>query len=195
MFFSYNYLFIFSLLMGLFIADVPEVEKKTINDIDFRFTLDDNNILVKGTFVVEAQASCPKFITYDFGHKKNYTKTLSTFEKEKGGDNWYDIHFIIEKYMFAKIESFWRYSLDDVNNRVNFELRSYDINISGLNLVDSSEGYFEFIQEGDMTRINYFLDYRLKPTRLKSYMYKIQKKESIKILSDYKSYLEDTCPL
>jgi|GEM_PF-2808789 hypothetical protein len=169
-------------------------ETKTINEIDFKFSLKENCILVKGCFMVRTKPACPQFITYNFEDKKRYTKTLTTFEKGQEGDDWYEIKFFLEKYLFAKVRSVWIYSRDEINHRVNFKLKSYEININSLNLVDSSNGYFEFLpMKNGFTKINYLLDYRIKPTKLKKYLYRIQRDESITILSDYKEYLEENC--
>ena len=93
----------------------------------------------------------------------------------------------------TEVRALYLYQLDAEQNMIEFELISSQINIPSLNVVEASNGKIVFQDLGGKTKINYTLNYHIKPTIFKRTLYKIQKKETIAFLSDYKNYLQDHC--
>jgi len=168
-------------------------EEKRVNNIDFYFSLNKNEIGIKGAFEIKSTVDCAKHITFDFDHKKAYTLGVTALELGEKGYNWYEANFIIEKYFFAKVRALYHYSLDDDSNKVDFYLKKNYVNLSNFDVVNSSVGSIKFEQEGDNVKISYDLLYKLKPTMFRKSLYRIQKKESIEFLTTYKAYMEKFC--
>jgi hypothetical protein len=170
-------------------------EKENVDDIEFTFSLLGNQVKISGRFQISSELECTKDITFNFDHKKNYTLGVNAFLLEKTGLDWYEVYFIIEKYYFTKVKALYHYAIDDENNEINFHMKSSEVNIESFNIVKSSSGSFRFNKNGDKTDIQYDLNYDIEPTIFLKTLYNIQKKESIRFLTDYKTYLENHCEL
>ena len=171
----------------------PIEESKSVNNIDFNFILESNTININAFFYAEGGEECIMNTSFDFPHKKAYTKGPSDLLLHKKGDDWYEAYFIIEKYFMAKVKALYHYSLHRKEKEIRFDLLSNEVNLRNFNVVNNSSGSISFHPKNGKTIIKYELLYELKPTMMKKMLFKIQKKETVKFLSDYKAYLEQHC--
>lgn len=174
-------------------SDKAMTEHERINGIDFSFQMTGNQFIFEAEFETSATLECSKHLTFEYDHKKKYTKGPDQFILAEKGENWYKVHFIIQKYLMAEVDALYLYQLDAEKNKVNFEMISTKINIPYLNIVNSSNGNFTFVEKANTTKVIYTLNYHIKNSIFKRTLFNIQKKETINFQSDYKNYLENHC--
>ena len=172
--------------------DSPKVEKERLNGIDFTFKMEDLTIIIDAEFYIESGIDCLMDIAYEFKHKKHYSSPSATLRKGKSGENWYDIHYKIDKFV-AKFQTIWRYYSHPETDSISFKLMHYDINMSSFALVKEQMGNYKFIREGNRTKVLYHIEHYLKPTMLKKSLYRIQKNESIELLTMTREYMLKHC--
>lgn len=171
----------------------PIEESKSVNDIDFNFILENNTIKISALFYADGGEDCIMNTSFDFPHKKAYTKGPTDLLLHQKGDDWYEAYYIIEKYFMAKVKALYHYSLNREEQEIRFKLLSNEVNLGNFNVVNNSSGLISFHQKNEQTIIKYELLYELKPTMMKRILFNIQKKETVLFLSDYKAYLEAHC--
>lgn len=166
------------------------IEKK---EVEYEFNKDDSSYSFRGSFVVNADLDCLIDVVYKFEHISKYTSGAKSIELMRLGENWYEVTYTYRKLIFFENKSLWRRTLKRDEGKVVFEMQSNKNNIAIMPEIVSSTGYYHVKPERDGFRVEYFQECTLKPGLLKNTYISKAKKEAIKFLNLFKSYVKRNC--
>lgn len=165
----------------------------SINGITYKFFQKDTFCSFRASFVIKAQIECITDVSFNIDHKKQYTHNVKSIQLLKEGREWYIASYTIEKPFFTKNTSVWIIISHSDKNKISFKMISNHCNVKICDIVQRSSGYylFEAVKKG--IKISYYQESFLKQGGFVKLYISAVKNDAVKILTDYKEYLENTC--
>ena len=161
-------------------------------EFDYEFIQEDAYYSFRGSFFVKTDPDCLINLIYNFKNISKYSSGAKSVELVRQGENWYEVTFIYRKLLIFENQSTWRRILKRDEGKVVFEMISSKNNLSIMPDVIFSAGYYQFKNEKDSCRVEYFQECKLKPAILKGTYIRKAKKEAINFLQQFKEYIEST---
>lgn len=165
------------------------------NEFDYEFIQEGNSYSFLGSFIVQAEQDCLIDVIYNFEHISKYTAGAESIELVQQGENWLEVTYTYRKFLIFENKSTWRRTLRWDENKVVFEMRSSENNMSIMPQLLSSTGYYQLKPEKEGCRVEYCQECQLKTGLLKTAYMNQAKKDAIKFLREFKEYIEITCSM
>lgn len=173
----------------LVVAVHADCEQSKINNINYDFNKNNGVYTLNAKIFIKSDIASVTRLLYEFSSVKRFFQSALSTEIISQSKNYYDMR-LYYKYWIFEAEVVYRRILNINENKIYFKMISFKANSKLLPEVLSSEGYYEFVNEGSgvlLTLHNY--------TVLKSYLpildsLLIRKEDAFTYLEKVKNYAE-----
>jgi hypothetical protein len=162
-------------------------------EVEYEFNQYDNYYAFQGQFTVKAAHDCLMNVIFKFEHICKYASGAKSLEIVGQDENWYDVTYTYQKFIFFKNQSTWRRTLKPDEDKVVFEMIANRNNSDIIPDVLSSSGYYQILNNKEGYIVKYFQECTLAPSILQKSYIRMAKKEAIKFLQEFKEYVKRTC--
>lgn len=163
------------------------------DEIEYKFIQTDSSYTFYGSFKIKADAKCLLKISFDYEHIKALAPDAKEVKFLDQGNNWNQISYIYQKFIFFKNKTVWHRILNEEKQRVDFTLISSENNLTIIPRIISSSGYYQIRQQEQFVIVEYYQQCQLTEKLLTKLYVDQAKEEAIKFMHRFSQYANAFC--
>lgn len=166
---------------------------KEPDDINYTFTQTDSTYTFSGSFKIKANLSCLLAICFYHEHILTLAPDAKAVQLVDQGNNWNQISYTYQKYIYFENKSLWHRILDTENQRVDFTLIKNENNLAIMPKMISSSGFYRISKYGQKYSVDYFQQCQLEKSPITNLYLNRAKKEAIQFILRFSEYATTIC--
>jgi len=180
------------LILVLFIP-IKVVTTQDSDAIEYKFTQTDSSYTFYGSFKIKANPKCLLEISFDYEHIRALAPTAKEVLLIDQGNNWNQISYIYQEFIFFKNKTVWHRVLNEEDQRVDFTLMSSENNQTIMPRMISSSGFYQIKQEEEYIIVEYYQQCLLTEELITKLYINKTKEEAIKFIHRFSEYAGAFC--
>lgn len=163
------------------------------NEVTCQFSTIDSGYSFLGRFKINANPDCLLGITFSYRHMSELAQDAKEVKLVNQGDNWNQIRYTYQKFIYFRNITEWYRELDEANNRLEFTMISSHNNTLMMPELISSSGYYQIIEMPDYVILEYFQECKISHSALTKLYLKRVRKKAERFMHEFYSYTHDFC--